>query len=425
MTKTGSDGLQNTKAVAKPNGSQSAEHEAINSRVQPGSVHGSERGQGDRTTQQALINTSADLSGDDVTKQDALRGIVTAIVYLEIAHEFEMEDVEHLWRIYECIMTINEDRGSDAKGIQHITKNDVGNCHIHETNTLKEYKKTKGCRLRNDIDHTVKQELHQNGTNSVQINDVIRHCGQEEPINIEEEDTNISYNEEAGIVSVCEITMPANMYVEEPMNDLVAMFERQNNIPLEEPRYVESQPDILQVGSANSEDYLTDDSACTDKTKPQKKYKSIRYNKRQGQNYKCLDCGKGFQKNYIFEAHMRMHSGVLPFLCKICGKIYQFSASYHTHMLTHKNVSFQCHICGKLFNTKCNLCTHMRSHDDIKKYVCPTCGKRSSTSSNNIGHMKTHTNIKAHQCNICEKHFRRRSCMRKHQKKFHPGMHCV
>ena len=88
--------------------------------------------------------------------------------------------------------------------------------------------------------------------------------------------------------------------------------------------------------------------------------------------YECSfeGCHKKFRAQGHLTDHMKIHSKVKPFQCKICGGKFTRSSTLKIHSYTHMNIKpFKCPYkdCDRGFTEKGNMQIHMRTH---KKEKC-------------------------------------------------------
>lgn len=106
----------------------------------------------------------------------------------------------------------------------------------------------------------------------------------------------------------------------------------------------------------------------------------------------CHQCGKCFP-NGKFEAHLRVHLGIKPFVCIICTKAFTRKEFLVEHQRIHTGEKpYGCSYCGRRFTQKTPLTVHERSHTGEKPYICKLCGKGYASKGIMDAHMK-HCNI--------------------------------
>ncbi|XP_004529569.1 zinc finger protein 195-like isoform X2 [Ceratitis capitata] len=105
-----------------------------------------------------------------------------------------------------------------------------------------------------------------------------------------------------------------------------------------------------------------------------------------GSRFHCQECSRRFATKENFEAHLRTHQGLKPYVCKECNRDFNRVDHFHAHMReVHAAVKLQfvCSFegCGKIF-TRRNTCrAHYRQKHSLlhtkykpKTYVCEYCG---------------------------------------------------
>lgn len=77
----------------------------------------------------------------------------------------------------------------------------------------------------------------------------------------------------------------------------------------------------------------------------------------------CPLCGKVFVKKYLFERHVRSHTGETPYRCEECGKAFTRKDRLYIHKRIHSGEKpYTCKECGKGFNQGSHLKSHLRTH---------------------------------------------------------------
>lgn len=142
-------------------------------------------------------------------------------------------------------------------------------------------------------------------------------------------------------------------------------------------------------------------------------------------SHKCHICNKGFTRSSILHHHLKGH-GEKTLSCLHCHKKFSHIKLLNRHLLAHGERRFQCSMCSKAFLTKSDLQRHLKTHSGEKPYPCNWCDKRFRQSGNLKVHERIHTNEKPYQCSICQRKFAQAANL-KHHMSLHYGkanLHC-
>ncbi|KAH7721455.1 Protein kinase [Aphelenchoides avenae] len=134
--------------------------------------------------------------------------------------------------------------------------------------------------------------------------------------------------------------------------------------------------------------------------------------------FKCVKCGKEYNKRSSLREHMETHNGKLH-ECNQCEKKYKWRAALRTHKRTaHAEAGrFECDKCDKICPHKRALDDHKRKCHSDRKFECPVCGKP-ICPGNESRHMETHSG-QACECDVCGTMHRNPPALAQHKRREH------
>lgn len=139
--------------------------------------------------------------------------------------------------------------------------------------------------------------------------------------------------------------------------------------------------------------------------------------------YTCYICKYNSMSLSYLRIHMRSHTGVRPFKCRLCPRSFTVNYQCTIHEATHSGEKryFKCQICFKDLASKSGLRAHMETHllesQRIKKYECDQCDndfyKKKSLLRHQSKHNQKQENVR-HVCPKCSKEFTKSAGLKTH-----------
>ena len=92
---------------------------------------------------------------------------------------------------------------------------------------------------------------------------------------------------------------------------------------------------------------------------------ATKLNSKDKRRFECSFCGNKFIRASHLYRHIRIHTGVKPYLCPICKNRFARSDYVSAHILHHYNNKIHhCWVCGKGYGDLEKFADHCHSHDD-------------------------------------------------------------
>lgn len=92
---------------------------------------------------------------------------------------------------------------------------------------------------------------------------------------------------------------------------------------------------------------------------------------------------------YLFQYHMKTHTGEKDYVCPLCHKQFTFKLSLQYHLRTHSGERpYPCRYCHKRFSDSKSSADHEMLHTGETPYKCPICAKGFAQLSNMKSHFR-------------------------------------
>ena len=114
----------------------------------------------------------------------------------------------------------------------------------------------------------------------------------------------------------------------------------------------------------------------------------------------CKYCGKAFDSEDHFTAHIKRHFDQIRFYdCILCSEQFELFTELMDHQKTHVEKKYKCYVCNQACSSPHELSVHAKTH----KFSCQICPK-SFPSKQQLGHhmgLAHGTPVQVFQCSVC------------------------
>lgn len=120
-------------------------------------------------------------------------------------------------------------------------------------------------------------------------------------------------------------------------------------------------------------------------------------------HFTCMICLSTFTSRNNMKRHIRLHTGVKPYVCHKCPESFSRNDDFKRHLLRHTfQKPFRCTICQSGFTDRGQVRAHMmKEHNCAVFHSCPHCGECFDDSKKMHDHKKTHTEWLEYRCSLC------------------------
>ena len=122
-----------------------------------------------------------------------------------------------------------------------------------------------------------------------------------------------------------------------------------------------------------------------------------------------------------------IHDLQLALICDVCGLKKYCKNEMNVHMRTHTNVRpFSCKMCLMTFRCRQSRLNHIRrEHTGERPHHCMYCPMKFHDKPNLDNHLVVHTNERNHQCQKCLRRFKTSSHLWRHKKIYSGSRNCI
>lgn len=120
-------------------------------------------------------------------------------------------------------------------------------------------------------------------------------------------------------------------------------------------------------------------------------------------HFTCLICLSTFTSRNNMKRHIRLHTGVKPYVCHKCPESFSRNDDFKRHLLRHTfQKPFRCAICQIGYSDRSSVRMHMlKEHTSSMNHVCPQCGECYDDTKKFQEHKKTHLEFLDYRCSLC------------------------
>ena len=128
--------------------------------------------------------------------------------------------------------------------------------------------------------------------------------------------------------------------------------QRKKLIATDPVKLLELKPKIDNY--VNDGGHISENHEASHETEPKSK-----------RRFQCIYCGSKFVRSTHLHRHLRIHTGVKPYVCPVCRKRFSRSDYQSAHVLLHRREKIHhCCVCGKAYFDLTRFAHHCRTHDD-------------------------------------------------------------
>ena len=111
------------------------------------------------------------------------------------------------------------------------------------------------------------------------------------------------------------------------------------------------------------------------------------YEDRVDVQYKCMTCGKAFNRKCGLAKHRLVHASESHYKCALCDQMFHTGLLLTQHEQIHAGMQvFECITCGRAFSESKSLERHESTHVGEKRFECSTCCQTFERRANLITH---------------------------------------
>lgn len=130
----------------------------------------------------------------------------------------------------------------------------------------------------------------------------------------------------------------------------------------------------------------------------------------------CFECKRIFKDNNSLKAHLRSHTNLRPYICKLCNTSFKRSSHLRRHERMHSQQKpFECILCQTKFEDNGGLKAHLKTHSEDRPFQCDICQRGYKDERDFIRHSMLHSQTeKLFKCGVCDKSFMRKYHLTRH-----------